>query len=465
MITSLQQMQELHRLKQIMEGNYERVDMTALEQHFLLFSTYNTKKALVVNLPKLYTLEGDEVTHLREAFAGLGLSSKELPAAIDIAGEFEYDTEKEVLIFLAPTQFQADHYSTLRTYLNPLVEQIYSEGIGLLRDFTKHEAVVGIVEATRGDVNIREIPLFPERFKRGPYQLKVELDTPTKTITKFKDLGSRLNVYTTKAQESMLDRTLIEETTRKAVELRKILGSLSRYEQPEKTTFAVATNSCVVRSTQHTLFYLYAEEQKRNMVIYFGDDPFAKGKRPDGLEVYAADGQQQTLAALVQAGLYNPSVAVLQQRISDLQQLYDNARRGMKQQSEEGVQFEVLLTELQNVQDTISPIVNPDMQRKYMEKVNPELLEFMVCPSHEDGVLYELLPRLSWNKTIRGYHHTLRFMRKFQEAEIPEQRDLLRRVIANVILDTNQNNDINVWLYQNHKQFCFNEGIYFDVKE
>ena len=87
----------------------------------------------------------------------------------------------------------------------------------------------------------------------------------------------------------------------------------------------------------------------------------------------------------------------------------------------------------------------------------------MVCPASEDIVTYQLLPRLSWNESVRMYHQTLTFITKFQQAQELEKRAMLHKVISNMAFDSQQNKDVNVWLYQNHKSLCQEENILFEV--
>ncbi len=72
-------------------------------------------------------------------------------------------------------------------------------------------------------------------------------------------------------------------------------------------------------------------------------------------------------------------------------------------------------------------------------------------------------PEISWNTAVRNYHNTRRFIARFEAAEEPEKKQMLNDVISNVTFMHQQNNDVNLWLYQNYRQLCVNDGIEFEV--
>jgi len=462
----LQELRELQKLKDIALEQQGRINTSQLEQDFVRFSSYSPKAALKVQLPKLYTIQGEEKTHIQQALVALGLQKENappiFPKALDIAGEFEYHPSKEALLFVSPTQFRADHYSSVRSYLNPLVENIYSEKIALLRDFTKQEAVIGLIERKRANLNLEQIALYPHLFTSGPYELRVKLDTPTKMISAFCSLQQKIKELEQNPKQTMLQPKVVEKTTATALHLRNILGNLSRYEQPESQECIVATNSCIVRTTASTLFYLYAEKIQKNILVYFGEDPFTKKEKPSQLEVLAGEGQAETLHQLIKAGIYNVSLPLLQQRIREITQLYDVGKQNFPHESDH-TDFNELLTKLTTIESYFQAVINPAARLKYIEKIDHELGQFMVCPASEDIVTYQLLPRLSWNESVRMYHQTLTFITKFQQAQELEKRAMLHKVISNMAFDSQQNKDVNVWLYQNHKSLCQEENILFEV--
>ncbi len=94
-----------------------------------------------------------------------------------------------------------------------------------------------------------------------------------------------------------------------------------------------------------------------------------------------------------------------------------------------------------------------------------ELLEFFVYPATNDPVVHELLPRMSWNASIREYHDTLGFMDRFEKASDKQRKDMLVQVKSNIMFSNQQNKNVNLWLFQNHKEFCERAGIKFKLME
>jgi hypothetical protein len=462
-MATLDYLRKLYMLKQLAESNKgNSLDTNQLEEDFLKFSSYLTKKALTVQMPRLYPLNGDEYKHFAAAQTALGFQGDALPRAIDISGAFDYNSKSEAMIFMSLEQLPADHYSKLRSYAVPLIEEVYTNGAALIQDFAIHEAVVGEIQARRGELDLREIRIFPERFSSGAYKLEVKLDTPSKTIKRFKELTDLLDEIAEDPKAKLLDPKRVERATAKAVGLRKFLGSLSRYEKPESQEFSVTTNSCIVRSEKGTRFYLYSPESDTNVIVYSGDPPFDNGSEPKNLLALTTHEHEQALEKLTELGFFEPSKIVLQQRIKALKRLYNTATRG-KGKKEKGGEFEGLVEQLEKAKEFFDNIINPEMRKKYILQQPAELLEFMIYPTSQDPVVHEILPRLSWNKALRTYHRTRKFMSKFEEADKEGRRTMLQGITANVFFANQQNNDVNVWLYTNHKQLCLNEGIEFKM--
>jgi len=42
---------------------------------------------------------------------------------------------------------------------------------------------------------------------------------------------------------------------------------------------------------------------------------------------------------------------------------------------------------------------------------------------------------------------------------------MLRELQSNIMFGNQQNNNVNVWLYQNHRDFCENAGVKFQLLE
>ena len=454
-MSTLRERQELWRLKSLVEeAKSGSLPMNRLEEEFLYFSAYTTKPLLVVETPKLYTLAGDEPRHYATALHVLGIKEK-VPHAVDITGAFDATTMTNELLFVSPLQLDADYLTKRRVHLMPLIEKVYSDGAGLVRDFGLHEVVIGKATCHRNGLALAEIGLFPERFTRGTYTLSVTLDTPAQSISKFMNLKNDLSQFDN--PRKMLDATHVERTAQRAIELRKMLGTLSRYEVPLTQTFSVETNSC----TDGTHYYLCnnIEGKIQNILLAFDD---IQWKIPRQLTVIDARIQQDALAQLVRAGLYIPSNNILSQRINDLTLLYENTLRQTGAGDHQDV--EALLEKLRDAQTYLSSILNDEVKREWACRQPYELLEFMVHPAQHDPVLHDLLPRLSWNNNLRSYHDTIAFVTQFEKENDDGKKKQLSQIMSSLLFLNQQNKDVNYWLYTNHKQACLDHGIRFDIR-
>mgnify|MGYP001569791956 CR=1 FL=1 len=459
---NLHDLVELHHLKRIAEGNGRPFDVSQVEEDFLAFSNYTPRKALHVKLPKLYAVAGDKTTQLLSALQTLGIQPDAPPSAIDISGAFDPAIRSDAILFLSPQQYEADHSSSARSSLDPLLEKIYTEGVSLLRDFTLHEALIGRVQALRGTLALDEVRLFPDRFVSGPYQLSVELDTPDQTVSHFRALASTFTHLHQDPSHFLLDPQKVEEVTQKTIALRRKLGSLSRYETPTTQTFQASVDHCVVRTPSNTLFYLYLPNSNHNILVYFGEPPF--DNLPSNLTVFSGHEHQTTLLSLAELGVYEASSAILEQRINALTQLCDNASRGLRQPLEETYpHIQHLLSTLQDIYEPFQHMANPEIRTNYAIKQAPELLEFMICPASSSPTVHELLPRLSWNDALRTYHNPRKFIPLFQRAGEETQRAFLRQLSSSIHFNNQQNQDVNLWLYRNHANVCQEEGLEFNV--
>ncbi len=448
-------LQELKRARQENPSDKK----SCLEEDFLFFSSQVSSRELAVRLPKLYPVKDEEKKHLSEALVSLGIKTG-VPEAVDISGGFDYNN-LDNFIFLGLGQLNADHFSRTRSFLNPLIEKIYSEGTKLLRDFTINDALVGKVDYFSGNLDLREVHIFPERFLSSAYQLRVTLETPNGTVRDFAELTDLFNEIEGNPKSGMLDTQKISRALKLGVDLRKRLGSLARYDRQEKC-FSIQTNSCVLFNSDSTYFYLYTPSGE-NVLVYFGA-PLSNF--PRDLILLDGDEHEKTLARLVELGVYLPSYAVLGQRIDDLGRIFDNAARAANTNIKAThPNIPGALDKLNAAKAYFERTENQQMRREYVISQPSELLEFMVCPVNEDPVLHELLPRISWNKSLRSYQNTSDFIRRFNEAGEPEKIKMLNEVVSSISFNNHQNNDVNCWLYNNHRDFCSSYGVKFNLAE
>ncbi len=281
---SLRELAELYKLKQIVQDSRGDINISKLEKDFLAFSAYSQKKVLKINFPNLYKLQDEEHMHFAAALAALDIKGVKSVDYLDFSGSYALSTPLDTVILMSLSQAGADNFTQARAHMNPLIEKIYLEGGAMIRDFSIHEALVGKVVSKRGVLDLKELILFPEKFTPGPYQLSVRLETPMKTVEKLRELTELIKEFE-KNPEQILDPKAVDKVTTRALNLRRILGSLTRYQVIENQDVSVEVNSCVIKNEQNELFYLYSPEKNTNVLVYFGENPFEKTRIPAGLLV------------------------------------------------------------------------------------------------------------------------------------------------------------------------------------
>ena len=453
----LDELQRIYQLRRIAEGK-AKLDVSSLESTFSSFSRYLKERSLKVMLPKLYALKGEEVSKMESAIKALGISVAKVPDAVGFAGGFDYLACQDALIVLSPEQYRADRFSFGNCSLDPLVYQVYVQGNGLLASFSIHEPLVCHVKCRRGDLHVPEIPLFPDEFRPGPFTLSARLDTPNESVAKFLSLMGQLKQLE-EAPSQILDKSKLESIVKLAAGLRERLGALSRYDLPQSQNFEVETNYYVLRNKNNSLFYAYLQD--KNVLVYFGQNPF-HGDAPANLAVIDGSTHSEALAKLVDLGMYSVSANVLDERIAGLKQFYKDAtRQANTPLNGHYPRFKELVEQLEKVRERLG--FDARTAKEFALSQPKELLEFMVCPAVDDPMVYELLPLLSWNKVIREYYDTPSFMARFSAADEAARKEMLGSVVPNILFSDHQNNDVNVWLYKNHKDFCESVGVHFDL--
>ncbi len=460
MDANLDFLKKLWALRQAMDPNSRFIDTSQLAADFLEFSSLVEKPALTVNVPASYSLGESQKRHLDQLLEKKVIGSK--PDYVDFSGTWD-GIDDNLILFFSPMQKEADHRSYERSFLDPLLEAVYIDGFPIIRDFTLHEVLYGRVLAKRGGLNLSEAPIFPERFTAGPYDLSATLDTPSDSVANVNSLYEILDEFNKNPKASLLTPSKIRKAYEKALSIRSRLGPISRLDRPGSSTFSATTSAVILRTHDADMFYLFAEKEKKNVLVYFGDNPF-KDRSPACLEVLDGGLQQKAVPLLLQLGIYDVSSAVLEERIARLEYAYDNAAivkdRSIRQNYGD---FEDLIDGLKKLREYFGTAVNPDVRREYCARLPPELLEFVVHPSSPNPVIHVLLPRLSWSPTMRDYHNPRKFIREFMAHDDASREKMLENVTSSILFANQQNNDVNCWLYQNHREFCESAGIKFEV--
>jgi hypothetical protein len=456
-----------YKLKQAMESqSTDTLNISKLESDFLRFSKFLKGKELLVHIPKKYSVEDDEIEHYKDACEKLKKDIDNFPSKIDITGAFKDNNGVDEIIILSANQIYADHVSDRRAYLNPIIGKIYIDGKKMVSDFTIYEALFGKVKCLRGTLDLSEISIFPGNFESGPYHLQVELETPNKTIKKFRELSDLLLEFDKNPKQNLLNLNIVDRTTDLAVKLRQKIGALARYDIPLSQTFQTQTNSCLIKSDDSLQYYLYSLPKDKNVLVYFGQNPFKENNFPSELLVLDGEDHENTLQRLLELDFYEPSKAVLESRISAIKRMYQDACRDEHRSLEnEFSSISSLLSKLESVKEDFRAIINPESRRDYLIKKAPQILEFIVYPKISDPLLYELLPKLSWNSNIRNYHDTHAFIQRMNSSDDIAKKGAITSLISSIMFDNQQNNATNLWLYQNEKELCEKLEIKFNVQK
>jgi hypothetical protein len=465
MADSLASLRTLAELKRIQEGLTGReINVDQLTKDFLAFSQFNPDKTLNVKVPKLYPIEGDEIKHFQEFLDKAGIDAKS-PKAIGIGGAFSCRDVEDYLVFASLNQLKADPFDNTRYQFAPLFEKVFTDGALLIRDFALNEVLFGKFYAKRGDLDLRKAALKPRTFVKGPYTLGVTLDTPSESVAKIIKFRKTLDEMIAEPKRFLLDVSKVDALTDTAIKLRQKIGSPSRYNTPESNTFDVMVNSICLRNNGDSYFFLYNPREQKNVLVYFGN-PLFRGDTPKESELTILDGEdhQETLKRLVELGFFKPNQTVLEQRIRDVQKIHDvtvNAsNKEINQQEHED--FFRLKDKLETAR-AVMDRKDERTQRDYALQQPAEILEFMISPTVSDAVIDELHPMLSWNSAIRIYHQTNRFKKQFVDEDEEGRKNMIRAVTSNLMLTNYQNNDVNLWIYNNYKALAESTGVKFKI--
>ncbi len=457
---TLKKLMKIQELEEIAKGKTGTLDISKLESDFLKLSECMTKRSLLVTPKRLYKLEGDERDHMRKVMEALG-EPGDLPKSVDFSGAFDYRPFSDKLIIFSLEQaLSADHLIDTRSYLNPILLKVYGDGKNMIRDFAINEALFGYVTITRGSLELKDVPFFPEKFTEGPYQLSVTIDSPNNSVMKYREIKEFL-AQASKNPYILKDKEEMDKVANHAIALREVLGSLSRYDEVKDNAFQANTDSVVLRDESSILYYLHND--KGNFMVYFGENPFFD--EPRNLTILNGEDFHHTLKTLIQNEFYVPSQPILEQRIRDLKQTFrDAARAKVITDPREHDEYKHLLEELEDTLDFFRGVRNGEGRKNYVMSKPPELAEFMVYPNTEDPVVHELLPRISWNSAVRHYNDTSGFIKSFEDSNDKKRKKMLQEVVSNITFINQQNNDVNSWLYANHKKTCEKAGLTFELR-
>lgn len=460
----LKKLQRLQKLGSLSSSSNKVFDTDKLEESFVLFSSFNKNHAIVVKDKQYYPLKNDELKQMKEVLSFIGKDETPIPRFVDFAGKYDLFDYSNRLIFFSPRQFVNNDLLTKDDFfLNPLLGKIYVKGNKLLKNFSINEAVTGEVTIKSGDLDLKQIQLFPHRFKKGPFTLEVTLDTPRHTVAKYIEVNNVLSNIKSTPKSTILDPNLIPSLADKVIDLRSTIGALSRYDAPDTQKFKETTNSCMLKNENTTSYYLYIPQTDENFLIYFGKNPFENKIKPSFLQIKNGAEYNTILPYFVKIGLYKASETLLESRLFDLTNAYSTIYSQFAGSNDKDTTaISTLIRKLDEVKDYFSRFKGFEQQKAYVSSLDPSLIPFIVTPSTNDPVIDRLLPRLSWSKNIRDYHDTSSFIKRFNKGSDDERKSLLQDVKSNTLFLDRQNNDVNVWLYHNYKDYCENVGLTFD---
>jgi hypothetical protein len=451
-MSRLDYVRDLYRLRQIAEGGLDELDTSRLEAE-IAAAARGRDTVLEIGPGQHYALRGEEVDHYAEA-----TGRHSAPRFIDDGGWCAEDPldDAERLVVVSPRQ-RTGRLAARFAPLRPLLDEVYRRGAILLEDFTIHEALCGRVTASRGQLPLGDLPLFPRRFAPGPYRLAVTLDTPRRTVARFGEVMQALDALRAEPT-GVLDLEGVEALAADALELRRRIGALSRYRLPGTASFAVEVPACVVHTARGAWYLLYSAEHHRNVLVHFGGSPFAGGGEPPGLLVLDGDQREQVLSRLLELDLLVPApVPEIERRVAAMTALVrgGSGPDGLSAKAALGD----ALAALERLRDGLAGAHN---RSRYLRGQAPEaLLDLAVAPAAGDPVAGLLLPRLSWHQPTRRYHDTAGFIRRFQRVDDDGRRELLGTLRGCLALGSPQNRAVNAWLHHHHRGLCGEAGLAF----
>ncbi len=455
----LAELRKLRELKELAATQRGELSISQLEQEFLRLAELCKPSSLEVKNPSLYPLPGIEQVHVREALKSRGIESN--PDFIDATGDFP-EAPDDLMIIVSPTQVESEFLDEKREFLLPLLQNVFIEGYDLISGFGIHEALVGNIKLTRDGLNLREAHIFPRRFTRGPYNLSVTLDSPHHTVQRYTTLTDNLEKLVKEPKKRVLDPAFFTRISKESFALRERLGLLSRYSVPSGNSYEAVSNSVYLENCSD-LFYLYVPEKNQNYVVHFGKNPF--NIIPSELHVIDGRDGEVALSTLLRAGVYDVSSDILDSRIESMEKVQEEATR--KSQTALGAaqfQYNKLLRSLKDASREVKNLRNTEIRRDWAARLDPAVLEFMLYPTTDDPIARQLIPRLSWDPVIREYHDTKGFKDKFLNSKDDLRVELVQDIVQHMRFANHQNNMVNRWLYQEHRELCESSGIIFSVK-
>jgi hypothetical protein len=433
---SFNYLKDLEYLRRISRGGVPTLNQ--LESVFLGFSRQQDGIELTVIEPELYIIRGDEINHLREAIGVTDVAK--VPKILDNSGQYDAGKPHGDILIASATQYKAGPLNYLMTFLSPILEEVYISR--LVQEFTLREVLVGQVTY---QVSGKDITDFPQRISPGPYEISAEFDTANNTIEQLKEFERLLGESQKEPKAAVLSPNRIDSMLELGLDLRDRIGALRRYEIPEHQSFFAKSNYVFTMSGQTQMFWLYKNDL--NILVYFGKNPYEE--EPIGIEVYDGN-DSNTLRSLIVKGYYKPSEMLLEERIKFFSERDDSSD---------------IVHELSKAKRYFERFPSSIKRTEYiLDSLPPELIEFVIYPNDDDPLLYLLLPRLSWSEELRQYHDSQRFISGFRSANAEKRKAMLNRIPAPYFSHM-QNNDVNLWLYQNHRELCENNGVNFRLVE
>jgi hypothetical protein len=289
----------------------------------------------------------------------------------------------------------------------------------------------------------------------------VELHTSNNTLDKICELDKLGKELKRNPEKNISDPKFLKKIVDLSTNLREVIGPPARYSVPKKKSIESNVNSCIVDYHGTKVYFLYEPQTNENVAVYFGRDIFNSG-RPRNLIVLNGEEYQDTLSRLLSLEMFKYSKNILNKKITVMRRMRDKAMRV----SDDGKIDETyvnFLDSLESAESELSKIKNQSYLKKRLLSVEPELVEFMIYPAKEDPVVHELMNKLSWNSSLRRYHNTSLFISDFENADDEEKKYMLNEVQSNLLFNNQQNNDVNLWLYSTHHDFCDENKIKFNL--
>ena len=482
-------------------GSIERAQQDLLETRLRQTSR---KERGQLALPKMYTISGKQVTLYNQALASLDIGVELDPQKTytidrtgfcpDLVFENEGDLSLDYLgnnfILISPEQNDSSVVNPKYSFLRRVLDETYKQFAAPLATFTKCEPIIGSISNEVIEEGVERF-LKEERYKdRDTIDVFVEVDTPTKAISKFMELSEQVDAIN--ADPAVVtDAEALADAYNLAGELKTTHKKLADLRAPE--TERIGYQVECFRYGDENLELFYFEADKKPTFVFFARDPKVSGEIEDcftrAFTVLNGEDRSRLLSNLMDIGMVDYLVEFVEstrdQHTGEKSAAPSNGIMGGlkvltgKKESElpeewhtlndvatvlrmsDSQQIALKVSEEYEVHGSTNDLEN--MRGQFVRSLPAETKSQIVFPSSplEDRLVCDLISKSTPSEALSQYHHTQAFIQDFAQRNPDEAVEKLREVDSSITFEGQNNLLINLWLVNNHQEECKKAGISF----